>query len=465
MIGTAVLSLPWAFQQSGIMLGACIAFVSYLISFYTCKLIVQSINDDADYSDTLKKYFGKPGYYAGLIAPAILMGGAVVVLFVILSQLLYTIALAIFAWSSSTHPDQQNSPVWDHFSSSYTALFFFCVAIIVCSKKDISLFIKMGSFGAFFVSMLILYIMVTGIIGLTDTNYRTGTMAENDATVWADPDAVRTIILVNTNFSPLAGMLGCGYYLHTCAPNITRTARNPENNIRDLFMGYSLVFMTYVIVGGLGSIGFISSKFAPYYTGVESDPKMAGQINENCLNMFDYTNIPAFVLSLAIASCLFSTYPLINQFLKLIIKNLFWARQDVSKKAEVSLTLIFAVVPLLFALFYPNIGTLLSYVGAISGFILIYVLPVMVHLKQMRMRIQNPILAEAVAMNRFKVSKAIDKSPQIQVENRTRQLKNMLDESPSNMVQRSKAAQMRTWYWQCAFHSFIPVYGFMIMLS
>ena len=61
MIGTAVLSLPLAFQESGIALGCMIALVSYLISFYTCNLIVQQIGDDKDYSDTLKKYFGKFG--------------------------------------------------------------------------------------------------------------------------------------------------------------------------------------------------------------------------------------------------------------------------------------------------------------------------------------------------------------------------------------------------------------------
>jgi hypothetical protein len=36
-----------------------IALVSYLISFYTCNLIIQQIGEDKDYSDTLKKYFGK----------------------------------------------------------------------------------------------------------------------------------------------------------------------------------------------------------------------------------------------------------------------------------------------------------------------------------------------------------------------------------------------------------------------
>ena len=40
MVGTAVLSLPWAFELAGIGLGLIISLVSFLISFYTCKLIV-----------------------------------------------------------------------------------------------------------------------------------------------------------------------------------------------------------------------------------------------------------------------------------------------------------------------------------------------------------------------------------------------------------------------------------------
>jgi len=59
MIGTAVVSLPWAFEESGIALGLIISFVSFLISFYTCKLIVDTAGDDVDYSTTLKKYYGK----------------------------------------------------------------------------------------------------------------------------------------------------------------------------------------------------------------------------------------------------------------------------------------------------------------------------------------------------------------------------------------------------------------------
>ena len=34
------------------------------------------------------------------------------------------------------------------------------------------------------------------------------------------------------------------------------------------------------------------------------------------------------------------------------------------------------------ALFYPNIGTILSYVGSVCGFVIVYCLPVMVYLAQ-----------------------------------------------------------------------------------
>ena len=59
MIGTAVAALPWTFQQSGIVLGVILSFTSFLISFYTCKLIIEMAGTDPDYSDTLKKFYGK----------------------------------------------------------------------------------------------------------------------------------------------------------------------------------------------------------------------------------------------------------------------------------------------------------------------------------------------------------------------------------------------------------------------
>ena len=81
MLGTAVVTLPWAYQQSGLALGIIITIVSFFVSFYTCKLIVDSTGNDPEYQDTLRKYYGKPGYYAALIFPSILIIGALITYF------------------------------------------------------------------------------------------------------------------------------------------------------------------------------------------------------------------------------------------------------------------------------------------------------------------------------------------------------------------------------------------------
>mmetsp|Transcript_34136 Transcript_34136/g.24646 ORF Transcript_34136/g.24646 Transcript_34136/m.24646 type:complete len:86 (-) Transcript_34136:1310-1567(-) len=85
MLGSAILSLPWAFQGSGLLLGIIISFTSFVISFYTCKLIVETAGDDPDYCDTLRKYFGMQGYYIALIGPSFVIIGAVSVYFVIMT--------------------------------------------------------------------------------------------------------------------------------------------------------------------------------------------------------------------------------------------------------------------------------------------------------------------------------------------------------------------------------------------
>jgi len=86
----------------------------------------------------------------------------------------------------------------------------------------------------------------------------------------------RTLVLFNSNFGPLAGILCAGYYLHTCALPIIRSSRNPEKNIRDIFIGYFLVFISYVICGIMGYVGFMGYEFKNYFISVQNDPKLSG---------------------------------------------------------------------------------------------------------------------------------------------------------------------------------------------
>ena len=67
MAGTALTVIPWAYQQSGIMLGILLTFVAFMFSFYTCLLVIKTAGNDVDYTDTLRKQFGKAGYIVGMV--------------------------------------------------------------------------------------------------------------------------------------------------------------------------------------------------------------------------------------------------------------------------------------------------------------------------------------------------------------------------------------------------------------
>lgn len=206
--------------------------------------------------------------------------------------------------------------------------------------------------------------------------------------------------MFNLNFAPLAGDLCTGYFLHTCSLSVIRASKAPEKTIRDLFLGYFFTYLSYSIVGTFGYIGFIGTNYSSYYIG-EATTSLAGQISQNCLMMFSYTQPAAFVLRLAVFTLLFSTYPLVQYFLTSMLLLLFWNKREITRKEEIILNITIIIIPMLFTLFYPHIGTILGYVGAFTGFAIMYLLPVMVHLKRMKVRITNPLLAEAIDMNAF----------------------------------------------------------------
>lgn len=71
--------------------------------------------------------------------------------------------------------------------------------------------------------------------------------------------------MFNSDFSPLAGLLGIGYFLHTVSLPIIKNNANQNNNERDVFFGYVLVGLSYIFVGIMGSIGFSGVYFTDYY--------------------------------------------------------------------------------------------------------------------------------------------------------------------------------------------------------
>lgn len=53
MVGTGLVTIPWAYSEAGLVLGLLITLTTFLVSFFTCYLVIKVSGDDSDYTDTL----------------------------------------------------------------------------------------------------------------------------------------------------------------------------------------------------------------------------------------------------------------------------------------------------------------------------------------------------------------------------------------------------------------------------
>ena len=201
--------------------------------------------------------------------------------------------------------------------------------------------------------------------------------------------------MFSNGFGQLAGCLCAGYFLHQFSLPIVKSSANPEKVKRDVFLGYFMVFMSFVLVGSMGYFGFSGAKFEG----------KACIFTQNFLQMYDYSE-PAVV----IIRCFFSiqmifTYPLLNHFQRSIILNLFFRSRGYHTLEELpfsyflGINLSVSLIPLLFQLFYPNIGVILGIASSISALPMIYIVPVTTYFKMKKLEILYPMLAAAIQEN------------------------------------------------------------------
>ena len=144
-----------------------------------------------------------------------------------------------------------------------------------------------------------------------------------------------------------------------------------------MFIGYFCVFLTYALIGTMGYIGFNGTYF-------DHAIRKYGGIDDNCLNMFPADDAFGFFIRFAIFAVLFTSYPIINYFTRSMLIMIIFKKYDVDGIRFHGVNTVLNCLPLIFSLFYPNIGHILDYAGAIAGFLIIYILPNCIHIKYLR---------------------------------------------------------------------------------
>ena len=121
--------------------------------------------------------------------------------------------------------------------------------------KQVNFLIKINSYGIYFVSVLIFYVIIIGIISLSNTDFDFKYLDNLKGS------EIRHLLLFGENSSTLLGILSSSYFSHSFILPIIKNNQNQNNNKRDLFIGYFLVFLTYLSVGLLGYVGFSGLNF------------------------------------------------------------------------------------------------------------------------------------------------------------------------------------------------------------
>ena len=101
-----------------------------------------------------------------------------VVTFVIMAQVLYPDILAVYAWITHSNPEYSEELV------GYCAMILFIILTIICNREDISIFLRLNSFGVIFVILLMVSILLTGLFAFKNTEFSVGTAAEANETDW-----------------------------------------------------------------------------------------------------------------------------------------------------------------------------------------------------------------------------------------------------------------------------------------
>ena len=265
MAGTALTVIPWAYQQSGILLGILLTFAAFMFSFYTCLLVMKTAGNDVDYTDTLRKQFGKKGYIVGMVCFIINFSVPIILFFQLLAQDLYPVILYFICLGGASPRPITHDTDWSQFSYTYTCIIIFVVVFAMVTPKNTSIYNKINSFGVIFICLIIIFTVGVGIYSLTNTEYTFDKAKYDDYLAQKKIDDKTPyqsyIALFSTPFAPLMGILAGGFYFHNISLSVIHNARNPENNVRDVFLGYLATFLTYVLCGVMGYYGFTGSHF------------------------------------------------------------------------------------------------------------------------------------------------------------------------------------------------------------
>uniref|UniRef100_A0A4W4H713 Neutral amino acid transporter 9 n=1 Tax=Electrophorus electricus TaxID=8005 RepID=A0A4W4H713_ELEEL len=175
-------------------------------------------------------------------------------------------------------------------------------------------------------------------------------------------------------FPQLTGVLTLAFFIHNCIITLMKNNRNQENNVRDLSLAYLLVGLTYLYVGVM------------IFAAFPSPPLSKECIEPNFLDNFPSSDVMVFVARAFLLFQMMSVYPLLGYLVRVQLMGQLFGDHYPSFAYVFILNVLIVGAGVLMAKFYPNIGSIIRYSGAMCGLALVFVFPSLIHMRALRRR-------------------------------------------------------------------------------
>ena len=372
MIGSSIVSIPFNVYNTGIIPTIFIGLLYGYICYLTCSVVVRLGGKENDFAVVVYNYFyygfgkraAKVGKYVQIIFNLMINIGATFIYFLIINQNLFPcICLFLRVFKFDIDPDDL-APHFDKFSLFYCALIVSLLIFPLTILREMHFLAKFNSLGIYFVSVLLIFVIYRGIATMATDSFKFEYKENKKG------NEERYLYLFGENPGILTGTLSLGLFCHSVILPLMKNNRNPENNQRDLFLGYVCVSLTYIIIGIFGYIGFSGSEFEPDF-------------KDNWFRFFESDNYLILVLRILNVIQLSSIFPILfyavrNQLFSNFFKSYHKSKSCVPLIVFSISLLSLCIIVLYFC--YDLLGTLIAYIGAATALVLIYTIPSIINM-------------------------------------------------------------------------------------
>jgi sodium-coupled neutral amino acid transporter 9 len=363
MIGSTMVSIPFNVYYAGILPTIIVGLLYGFVCYITCAVIVRLGGKEDDFAVIVYNYlsyaFGQKTAKVGKIIQIIfnlaINTGATFIYFLIINQNLYPCICLLLKAFKINIDALDLEPRFDRFSLFYCALIVTAIEFPLTILRELRFLSKFNSYGIFFVSALLVFVIYTGIRTMAIDSF-SFEYKEN-----VDGSKLRYLYLFGESPGLLTGTLSLGLFCHSVILQLVKNNRKQENNQRDLLVGYILVTFTYIFIGIMGYIGFSGSYF---------DSEI---FVDNWFRFFKSDNYYILALRLLNVVQLISIFPVLFFVVRNQLFNTFFEQYISSIFHIILFSFILLLLCLLVLYFcYDVLSSLISYIGASTALVLIY---------------------------------------------------------------------------------------------